>query len=93
MMATINNIANMNAAAPPLIQGDFDVPYCNEETRLDRCMEWGTCHCVHLIELNLCEVYELLLFDASSEYIHSDLANFFGVFDQKVYRTVTNFRG
>lgn len=68
MMATINNIADMNAPAPPLIQGDHDIPFCNRENRLDSCTESITCHCVHLIELDLCDVYELLLFDANGKF-------------------------
>lgn len=81
MLGTINGIANINPPSPPLVQGDDGISYCTGDNKPTNCTYSDSCHCIHLIELGLCEVYELLLFDTSGMtftniYIYSINYNF-----------------
>lgn len=73
MMSTINGIANVFFPAPPLIQDISNVPICNANQMPDSCTDSEPCHCNHLIELDLNEVYEIQIFDHKGETGHCAL--------------------
>lgn len=68
MISTINGISSTSSAVPGLTQDDSDISYCNAINLPEHCSKSQICHCPHLIELKLCEVYEFLLIDARGEF-------------------------
>ena len=66
-ISVINRIANVHPPVPPLIQDDSNVEYCNA----DKIPKNGDIasdgklitYCSHMIDLELGEVYELLVMD------------------------------
>lgn len=72
MVSMMNNIASTHPPVPGLLQDDSNVPYCNANNLPDDCdkdIENGNpvCYCPHLIQLDIGEVYELLLLDDECE--------------------------
>lgn len=63
MVSTINNITNMPSPMPGLIQDDSSFPRCNMNNLPDHCNATSVCHCSHLVQLDVCKVYEFLLID------------------------------
>lgn len=63
VIGTINDITSTNSPVPGLTQDDSDVRYCNENNLPENCNGSAICHCPHLVELELCEVYEFFLRD------------------------------
>lgn len=59
MVNMINNIASTHFPIPGLTQDDSNVPYCNAENKPSNC-DQSVCHCPHLVELDMCEVYDFL---------------------------------
>lgn len=73
----MNRIANVPPPVPGLIQDDSNVSYCNADKLPKICdiaMDNRTvCHCTHLIELDVGQVYEFLL-------VNKDRMNFISLF-------------
>lgn len=67
MVGMINNIASMGTPIPGLTQYDEDIPYCNADNLPDGCDSRKVCHCPHLIQLDVCKVYEFFLRDAGGK--------------------------
>lgn len=67
MVSTMNGIANAQSSVPRLTQDDSNVPYCNADKLPEHCFDQISCHCSHLVELELCEVYEFQLIDVRGE--------------------------
>lgn len=68
MVSMMNNIASTHSPVPGLLQDDSAVPYCNANNlpeTFDKDIPNGNpvYYCPHLIELELGEVYEILLLD------------------------------
>lgn len=59
----INKISNVLPPIPGLIQDDSNIPYCSESNLPENCENQTACYCHHLIQLELCRVYELLIID------------------------------
>lgn len=72
----INGIANIGYVMPGLSQNDSDVSYCNAENLPIDCRNKPTCHCPHLVELKLCEVYEFLLTDGARMNFNAFILSF-----------------
>ena len=69
MVSMINRIANVPASVPGLLQDDSHVPYCNADKLpdfSDKDIETGdpVYYCPHLIQLELGEIYEIVLLDS-----------------------------
>lgn len=63
----INNISMHMPDYPPLSQWN-DLPednFCNQENRFSKCNNTNYCSCIHLIEVDLGDLVELVLVDAS----------------------------
>lgn len=64
-LTAINRIANVLPSVPGLVQDDSHVSYCNADKLPNTCHtaidNRTVCQCSHLIELELGQVYELLL--------------------------------
>lgn len=58
---SINNITFKSSPVPGLIEDDSNVHYCNMNNLPDHCNATSVCQCTHLINLELCEVYEFIL--------------------------------
>ena len=73
-LTVMNRIANVHPSVPGLIQDDSHVSYCNADKlpkTCDMALDNQTvCHCSHLIELELGQVYEFLL-------VNKDRMNFY----------------
>lgn len=67
MVSTMNGIANAQSSVPRLTQDDSNVPYCSADKLPEYCFDKISCHCSHLVELELCEVYEFQLIDVRGE--------------------------
>lgn len=67
MVGMINGITNTMSPVPGLSQDDSDVAYCNADHLPERCKNEVICHCPHLVELELCEVYEFIIRDNRSK--------------------------
>lgn len=75
-LTVINRIANVHPSVPGLTQDDSHISYCNAD-KLPKTCDIGldnrtVCQCSHLIELELGQVYELLL-------VNKDRRHFFYV--------------
>lgn len=63
MISTINDIASIVSPVPGLTQDDSFVSYCNPNNLSQNCDSSSVCHCPHLIEFELCKVYEFFIYD------------------------------
>lgn len=62
MVAMISNISSVEKSVPLLTQeDDSDGEFCNAENLPSHCDTESVCYCSHLVELELCKVYEFLL--------------------------------
>lgn len=63
----INNISMHMPEYPPLTQWNdlSKEEFCNQDSRLSKCDKKDYCSCIHLIEVNLGDLVELVLVDAS----------------------------
>lgn len=62
MVGTINKITFAGTPMPGLTQNDSSIKYCNADNKNEHnCDNDTVCHCPHLIQLELCQVYEFLL--------------------------------
>lgn len=59
----VNNIVFRGSPVPGLTQDDSFVHYCNKSTIPKHCDRSSPCYCTHLIELELCKVYEFFIHD------------------------------
>lgn len=71
MVAMISNISSMEKSVPLLTQDDSDMEFCNAENLPPHCDTESVCHCSHMIELNLCKVYEFYLTDGGRKWIQN----------------------
>lgn len=68
MVSMINKISSMNTPVPGLVQDDSDIPYCNANhlpQNHDNDIVTGApvYYCPHAIQLELDELYEVVLID------------------------------
>lgn len=68
MAGMINGISYVMAPVPGLTQDDSHVSYCNGDNLPKSCNGSPICHCPHLIELEHCKVYELMVRDQRSKF-------------------------
>lgn len=68
MISLINNISNIHTPIPGLIQDDSKVKYCSTGDLPPECKDKRFCDCRHLVQLELCKVYEFILFDQGRKY-------------------------
>lgn len=68
MVGVVNRISFVSPSVPVLTNDDSEVAYCNEHSKPDSCQGSDNlnCHCTHLVELELCEVYEFIIRDNRS---------------------------
>lgn len=63
MIGLINKIASTGSPMPGLTQDDSKVQYCDSDNLPSNCNSKTICHCPHLVQLELCKVYEFFLYD------------------------------
>lgn len=76
MVSMVNKIASMMTPVPGLVQDDSDVPYCNatnlpKEHDKDIVTGEPVYYCPHAIQLELGQLYEIILIDDKSLYATS----------------------
>lgn len=65
MVALISNISSSEKSVPLLTQDepDSETDFCNSDNLPSHCDTESVCHCSHLIELEVCKVYEFFIKD------------------------------
>ncbi|XP_031640453.1 laccase-2-like [Contarinia nasturtii] len=69
-ITSINNISSTMPPLPILTQDDTDITYCSKDNLPPDCKINSVCYCIHLIELELCKVYEFHFYDLLETVSH-----------------------